>query len=131
MNVAMAPWPFTGYGQAPGDVHTAPVTETDVIWYTPETFSDPEDAAEAAVEYAGKTFLPQGYTVTGVGFEVLTLDPETEVGTYRGWIMFDGGGPPGSVAFGKETPWWYYALSVGGGLVVGLISGALLMHAAK
>lgn len=112
---------YRGYGAV------GSVKETTSIWFTPDVYDDPEKAVEAAGERM-EEFHAAGFTVTGLGFNVITFDETTMRGAYNGYVLFAGPGPEGSEPLGeaipeaKKVPWWHYGLAAGGGfLFAGLV----------
>lgn len=128
------PWGLSGYGDVdPAAIRIASFEETESIWYTPTTYDDPEDAVEGAAENA-EAFMMAGHVLTGVGMEPISIDLETREATFRGYITFAGPGPAGAMpVMGKseKPPWWHYGLAAGGGVVGGIIIGALVGSLAR
>jgi hypothetical protein len=121
----------SGYGAVVPKI--APFEETTAIWYTPTNYDDPEDAVEGAAEQA-EAFSQAGYVLTGVGMEPVSFDPETKTGVFKGYITFAGDAPSGSqpvMGIVEKPPWWHYGLAAGGGIIGGVIIGAIIGYAAR
>lgn len=128
MNAPRAYSGYRGYGAV------APIEQATTIWFTPEIFDDPENAAGAAAG-AAEDFEAAGYTITSIGFNILSYDETTGQGTANGYILFAGEGPPGSKPLGEAVPEpvkeaklrWYHYLGIGAaGAAGGFIGGWLV-----